>query len=944
MFDFPKTEEKILKFWEKNRIFQKLRKKNQGKEPWSFLDGPITANNPMGVHHAWGRTYKDLFQRYKAMKGHEQRYQNGFDCQGLWVEVEVEKELGFKNKKDIEEYGIGKFVEKCKERVRKYSKIQTEQSKRLGQWMDWENSYFTMSEENNYAIWNFLKKCLELGLLYKGRDVVPWCPRCGTAISQHEILTEEYKEITHKAVFLKIPLLREKNKYFLVWTTTPWTLPANVSLAANPKLKYTEIEKESETFIVLESKKELVQGEVKRTFLGEDLEGTEYQGIYDEFEQVKEKVKDHKMVLWEDVSEEEGTGIVHIAPGCGKEDFQLSKEKDLPVIDPTDQESRYKEGFGFLTGKLVTEARGLIFKDLKEKGFVFKIEDYVHRYPTCWRCKEELIFRLVDEWYISMEKLRKPLMESAKKIGWIPSFGLDRELDWLKNMEDWLISKKRYWGLALPIFQCPKCGNIEVMGSKEELRQRAVSGWEEFEGHTPHRPWVDKIEIECSKCGERVSRIPDVGNPWLDAGIVPFSTTGYYSDKSYWKKWFPADLICESFPGQFKNWFYAIIVMSQVLESTNPVKTIFGYASVRDERGEEMHKSKGNAIWFDEAVSDIGADPMRWMYARQNPSNNLRFGYKGAEEVKKRLLTLYNIFSFFETYVDKSEIAEEWTESENILDKWIISRTENLINNVEKKMKNYDVFSASRYLEEFFVEDLSLWYLRRSRSRFHSKEEQRKEAVSTMHYLLSMLVCLMAPITPFFAEELYQRIKKDNDPESVHLKDWPVFNKEKTDKELEEKMNLVRDIAGKALSLRAEKGIKVRQPLSSLIVKDKRIEDQGLIELLKQEVNVKEVAFDDKIKADLVLNTEITPELAEEGRKRELIRNIRALRKELGLTPEIKVETIISTFPLEKDIRFLEEAGAKDYKRASAPSDLEKADAVKEIKVEGEKHQIGIKK
>ncbi len=943
MFDFPRIEEKILKFWQDNNIFDKLRKKNQGKEPWSFLDGPITANNPMGVHHAWGRTYKDLFQRHKAMKGHDLRYQNGFDCQGLWVEVEVEKELGFDNKKDIEDYGIDKFVEKCKERVKKYSHIQTEQSERLGQWMDWENSYFTMSEENNYAIWNFLKKCLELGFLYKGRDVVPWCPRCGTAISQHEILTEEYKEITHKAVFLKIPLLKKKNKYFLVWTTTPWTLPANVALAVNPDLDYAEVEKEGEVFIVLKSKKDLlVEGEVKRTFSGKELERVEYQGIFDELEEVGQKVKEHKVLLWKDVSEEEGTGIVHIAPGCGKEDFQLSKNKNLPVIDPTDQESRYREGFGFLTGKMATEVRDLIFDNLKQKDLIFKIEEYTHRYPTCWRCKEELIFRLVEEWYISMDKLRKPLMESAKKIDWIPSFGLDRELDWLKNMEDWLISKKRYWGLALPIFECSECGNIEVIGSREELKERAVSGWEEFEGHTPHRPWVDKIQIKCSKCGEKVSRILDVGNPWLDAGIVPFSTMGYYQDKDYWKKWFPADLICESFPGQFKNWFYAIIVMSQVLENTNPVKTIYGYASVKDEKGEEMHKSKGNAIWFDEAVSEIGAGPMRWLYARQNPTYNLRFGYEAASEAKRRLLTLYNVFSFFETYVNKEEVKEK--ESNNILDKWIVSRLENLVEKVEKGMEQYDVCSASRDLEKFFIDDLSLWYLRRSRSRFHEKGEQREQAIATIHYVLSKLLCLMAPITPFFAEELYLRIKRTDDPESVHLKEWPVSNKTKRDKKLEDKMKIIRDIAGKVLSQRAEKEIRVRQPLSSLKVKSKRIEDSELIELLKEEVNVKKILFDDKIKEEVVLDTEITSALAEEGRIRELIRNIRSLRKKLGLTPEKKVNLIISNFPLEFDKSFLAEAGAENYKQTSDSSEIEKTDAVKEIEIEGKKYLIGIKK
>ncbi len=824
--NFPEIEEKILKFWQENKIFEKLRKKNHGKKRWSFLDGPITANNPMGVHHAWGRTYKDVFQRYKAMQGFDQRFQNGFDCQGLWVEVEVEKELGFKTKKDIEEYGIAKFVEKCKERVWQYSKIQTEQSIKLGQWMDWENSYYTMSDENNYAIWNFLKKCYERNLLYKGKDVVPWCPRCGTAISQHEILTEEYQEITHKAVFLKLPVSGKQNTFFLVWTTTPWTLPGNVALAVHPEFLYTEVQdKEGNIFIVLKEKANLIpEGKIIKEFPGKELKNLEYQGMFDELPAVKKAIteKKYRVVLWKDVSEEEGTGIVHIAPGCGQEDFQLSKEFNLPVIDPTDDESKYKEGFENLTGKLVAEVNNLIFENLEKKGLVFKIEDYKHRYPTCWRCKTELIFRLVDEWYIAMEKLRKPLMQVAKKIKWIPAFGLERELDWLKNMQDWLISKKRYWGLALPIFEC-SCGHFEVIGSKEELKQRAVDGWGKFEGHSPHRPWVDEVKIKCQKCGKLISRIPDVGNPWLDAGIVAFSTMGYFNNKNYWKSWFPADLICESFPGQFKNWFYSLIVMSTVLEKTNPTKTIFGYASVRDEKGEEMHKSKGNAIWFDEAVEKIGAEPMRWMYARQNPVYNLLFGYKAAEEIKRKLLTLYNSIEFFTTYVSPEEYPkrENVIEIKHSLDLWILSRLNNLVEQVTKNLDNYNVMSATLAIEDFFINDLSLWYIRRSRKRFQrpKNQEERKEALQTLYCVIMNLLNLIAPIMPFFAEENYQKFRKDGMPESIHLVSWPETNRKFIRKDLEKKMQKVREIVALALAERAKATIKVRQPLSNLKVK-----------------------------------------------------------------------------------------------------------------------------
>ncbi len=915
--NFPKLEQKILKFWKQKRIFEKLRKKNQGKKHWSFLDGPITANNPMGVHHAWGRTYKDLFQRYKAMQGFNQRYQNGFDCQGLWVEVEVEKEKGFKNKKDIEKFGIDKFVNACKQRVLKYSKIQTEQSVRLGQWMDWDNSYYTMSDKNNYTIWNFLKICWKKGLLYKGRDSVPWCPRCGTAISQHEILTEEYKEITHKSIFFKLPIKNQKNTYFLAWTTTPWTLPGNVALAVHPDLEYAKVKNKESIYILLKEKADLIEnGQVIETFKGKKLEGLQYEGLFDDNE--------HKVILWKDITEEEGTGIVHIAPGCGAEDYQLSKEFGLSVIDLSDDESNYKQGFGNLTGKFVgsEQVRDLIFKELEKRDKVFKIEDYTHRYPTCWRCKTELIFRVVDEWYISMDKLRKQLVEVAKKVNWIPSFGLDRELDWLKNMQDWLISKKRYWGLALPIFEC-QCGNFEVIGSKQELKKRAVSGWDKFEPHSPHRPWVDDVKIKCSKCGEEISRIPDVGNPWLDAGIVPFSTME--------RDWFPADLICESFPGQFKNWFYALIVMSTVLENSEPIKTIFGFASVKDEKGEEMHKSKGNAIWFDDAVEKIGADPMRWMYSRQNPVNDLKFGYKGAEEIKRKLLTLYNVFTFFETYVSKKELpaTNYKLQTNNILDQWIVSRLNNVIKKTTKNLDQYNPGTAVLAIEDFFINDLSLWYVRRSRTRLRQGfGGQRKEAVKTFYYVLLNLSKLIAPIMPFFAEEMYNTLKTSNMPESVHLSDWVKAGK--TDNKLEEKMTQVRDIVTLVLAQRAEAGIKVRQPLANLTIKNKL--DKDLLELIKEEVNVKKVGFGKRIKLD----TKITKELKKEGEYREMVRNVNKRRKEMGLTPKDFV-VIDSTFDVINIEDFKKEVGAKEF-------NVKKKVEGKEIKINNKTYYILIKK
>lgn len=964
-FNLPKIEQEILRFWKKNKIFEKLRKKNQGKKRWSFLDGPITANNPMGVHHAWGRTYKDLFQRYKAMQGFDQRFQNGFDCQGLWVEVEVEKELGFRNKKDIEKYGIEKFVEKCKERAKKYAKIQTEQSIRLGQWMAWDNSYYTMSDENNYAIWHFLKKCSKEGLLYKGRDVVPWCPRCGTAISQHEILTEEYKEITHQAIFLKLPVLGQKKTYFLVWTTTPWTLPGNVALALHPDFDYARVkDKKGSIFILLKEKADLIEsGEIIETFKGKKLEGLAYEGLFDELPSVKEALGAyrHKVILWKEVTPEEGTGIVHMAPGCGQEDFQLSKEFKLPVIDLTDGESNYRKGFGDLSDKFVggEQVRELIFENLKQKDKVFKIENYRHRYPTCWRCQSELIFRLVNEWYVSMEKLRKKLMENTRKIKWIPSFGRERELDWLKNMQDWLISKKRYWGLALPIYECSQCGNFEVLGSKEELKQRAIEGWQKFEGHSPHRPWIDKVKIKCSKCGEKVSRILDVGNPWLDAGIVPFSTIKYFSDKDYWQKWFPVELICESFPGQFKNWFYVLIVMSAVLEGVPPVKTIFGHATVIDEKGEEMHKSKGNVIWFDEAVEKIGADVMRWLYVKQNPVYNLRFGYNIARETQRKLLTLWNSFTFFKTYVSekeiqnlKSKISKSHFTPKNLFDQWILSKLNNLIQIVTKYLDSYNLVKASSAIEDFFINDLSLWYIRQSRKKFQQPSGETEEAAATFYFVLLNLVKLIAPMMPFFSEEIYQNLKTADMPESVHLCDWPKFDEKMINKKLEDEMAERREIISEALAKRAELGIKVRQPLAAVTLRKpksfKVIDGTGTAYIVSGEINVskEKIFFSPKIK-EPKYDTKITPKLKEEGQVREIIRYLQVLRKKAGLTPQDKISIHYSGSPQLAKVLFknktliLKETRAKDL---TSLSEKEVVASEKKLKIDDQELNLTIKK
>jgi isoleucyl-tRNA synthetase len=904
--DHREIEPRTLKFWADRDIFGRLVERNKGKPKYRFLDGPITANNPMGVHHAWGRTYKDLFQRYHAMLGQDQRYQNGFDCQGLWVEVEVEKELGFKSKRDIEKFGIDRFVEKCKERVLKYSRMQTEQSIRLGQWMDWENSYFTMSEENNYSIWHFLKKCHERGLVYEGTDVMPWCARCGTAISDQEIATEGYRELTHKAVYFRLPIIGRENEYLLVWTTTPWTLTSNVAAAVHPELDYVRARKDGDVYILAKPLTSVLGAgaEVIEELKGRKLVGLRYKGPFDELK--PQEGVEHRVIPWDEVSAGEGTGIVHIAPGCGKEDFLLGKEFDLAVIAPLGEDGTFGDSFDWLKGMDAQAAARPVFDSLEQKGLLFKVEDYTHRYPVCWRCGQELVFRLVDEWFISMNSLREEIKKSAQQVRWIPDFGLARELDWLSNMSDWCISKKRYWGLALPIFRC-ECGWFDVIGSREELQLKAVSGWEQFEGHTPHRPWVDEIRVRCEKCGKPAARIKDVGNPWLDAGIVPFSTTHYLTNHAYWQEWFPFEFICESFPGQFRNWFYAILTMSTVLEKRSPFKTILGYALMKGADGREMHKSWGNAVDTDEAFDKMGADVMRWVFCRHNPVQNLNFGYALGDEVRRKLLTLWNVYSFFVTYanidgVGPASLAAKPEELSH-LDRWIISRLNSLVKLARERLDNYDPASPPRAVEEF-IDDLSVWYVRRSRRRFWKSvsDTDKQAAYRTLYDCLVTLARLLAPFMPFIAEELYQNLVRQAEtdaPESVHLTAYPEPDAALIDVALEKEVGLVRTVVSLGRAAREKSNLKVRQPLQAVLVRlNEPAEKDALLrhaDTVREELNVHDLLFGDRdapFPADYAVEedpehavaicTKLTAELEDEGFARELVHKVQNLRKSAG--------------------------------------------------------------
>ncbi|MCR9199237.1 MAG: class I tRNA ligase family protein [Planctomycetaceae bacterium] len=935
--NFVPGEHDVLNFWTRSDTFRKLREKNRGGKKWSFLDGPITANNPMGVHHAWGRTYKDTYQRFFAMTGHDQRYQNGFDCQGLWVEVEVEKQLGLGTKTAIAEYGIDKFVNECKRRVLRFAARQTEQSQRLGYWMDWDEpdqlrqlaehlgtdqevsftapsgeratgpahqlverlgnpewggSYFTFSTENNETIWDFLKKCFGRGKIYQGHDVMPWSGRGGSAYSQMEI-AEGRKLTTHKSAFVRFPLLDRDNEFLLVWTTTPWTLTSNIAAAVNIDLDYVQIRAKKDDAVYYFAKENLnfqrMATEFKEGFgrpewkwpkdlgklktlaqifkeqggfeeigtvKGAELVDLRYQGPFDDLPAQQlpggypqdEDRPDVTGASWHRVIDGgrdsrgsahvvagEGTGIVHMAPGCGDIDHKIGTAIGMPVIAPLNEDGTYGEPFGEFAGleAIQPSTAELVFEKLREKGLLVAVETYPHIYPHCWRTGDELVFRLVDEWFINMD-WRDEIKDVTRQIRWLPDSidGQNREVEWLTNMGDWMISKKRFWGLALPIWVDEETGDFEVMGSLAELKERAVEGWGDFDGNTPHRPWIDGVKIANPKTGNLMTRIEDVGNPWLDAGIVPFSTLNFnerFSTEALnWADWYPADLVTECFPGQFRNWFYSMLSLSTMMqfdpdgnrtaEEKKPFRTLLGHRLVQNEEGKAMHKSDGTAIWFEEAAEQLGVDTMRWMYLQQNPATDLRFGTrhpdehvtlqtkdgpiaetkegvatakvtsKPADETRRQILIpLWNCYKFFIDYALadgfeptaelKARVALASGTAAGVtaiadrpeIDRWILSNLQSLISVAHTELSD---FNAAGFCEAAaaFVDDLSNWYIRRNRRRFwrskDASDTDKLAAYETLYEVLVRLSQLLAPCMPFLTERMYQNLVLGSDPAS----------------------------------------------------------------------------------------------------------------------------------------------------------------------------------
>ena len=851
--NFIELEKNTLKFWKDNKCFEKLVEQNKNNERFRFLDGPITANNRSGVHHIFGRTLKDITIKYNAMKGKDCHYQNGFDAQGMWVEVNVEKELGLNGKPEIIKYGMDKFTNKCMERVNYFANEITNQSIRMGQWMDWDNSYYTNTDENILAIWHFLKKCNDNGWIIKKNRPMVWCPRCGTSLSEHE-MAGSYHDVTHTAIFAKFPVKGQDFK-MVAWTTTPWTLSANVALAVNPENDYIKVlQKETgEKLVIGKEALKVIRGEteVLDEFKGEKLVGLEYETCFPE---LVDQQFTHKIVPWEDVDSTEGCGVVHIAPGCGAEDFELGKRHNLPEICPIDDQGVMLDSCGFLAGHKTTDVVDMVVNRLDQDGKLMYAHPYKHSYPFCWRCKTDLVYKLISTWYINMDAIRPMLVKALDEVEFQPEYGKKRMLDWLNNMGDWNISRSRFYGLPLPFYVCKECGKVHVIGGIDELRQKAVNPEEIDKLPHIHRPWIDNVKIKCDGCGATVERVPEVGDCWLDAGITPFSTKKYFTDPDFFKKNFPSEYVCEMIE-QIKLWFYSLLVMSVVLTGHAPYTKVVTYQYVKDEHGNEFHKSGGNSLDCDVVADKVGADTIRYVYGGANPVYDIRFGYSLTDEARRKMMGLWNAYTFFNTYacIDNPDIANYKPDLKklNVTDKWLLHRVNEFVKQSDEYYaahKNYLVVKEF----ETLIDDLSNFYIRINRRRFWKSEnkQDQMDAYYCLYHALKSVTSVLAPIVPFMTEYIWQNMVREvekTEAEFVLAGGFPTYKAEWNFGDVLDRANVARDIITVAQRLRNENQIKVKQPLKTmyLMLGDKEKAAVSDFEsIIKDELNIKEVVFE----------------------------------------------------------------------------------------------------
>ena len=864
--NFVDREKAVEKFWEDNNIFKKSMEHRKEGETYTFYDGPPTANGKPHIGHVETRTIKDMIPRYRTMKGYMVPRKAGWDTHGLPVELEVEKLLGLDGKEQIEEYGLAPFIDKCKESVWKYKGMWEDFSRTVGFWADMDNPYVTYDDNFIESEWWALKTIWDKGLLYKGFKIVPYCPRCGTPLSSHEV-AQGYKAVKERSAIVRFKVKGE-DAYFLAWTTTPWTLPSNVALCVNPEETYLKVKAaDGYTYYIAKALADKVLGrlaeegkdayEVLETYVGKDLEYKEYEPLYkcagDAAE--KQKKKAHFVTCDGYVTMTDGTGIVHIAPAFGEDDSRIGRNYELPFV-------QFVDGKGDLTaetpyaGKFVKDADPLVLKDLDAEGKLFEAPKFEHDYPFCWRCDTPLIYYARESWFIKMTAVKDDLVRNNKTINWIPaSIGEGRFGNWLENIQDWGVSRNRYWGTPLNIWEC-ECGHQHSIGSREELYK--MSGNEKAKTVEFHRPYIDEITITCPECGKQMKRVPEVIDCWFDSGAMPFAQHHYpFENKDLFEQQFPADFISEAVD-QTRGWFYSLLAESTLLFNKAPYKNVIVMGHVQDENGQKMSKSKGNAVDPFNALETYGADAIRWyFYTSSAPWLPKRFSGKAVQEGQRKFMgTLWNTYAFFVLYanIDNFDASKYTLEYDKlpVMDKWLLSKLNSTVAEVDSNLDQYRIPEAAKALQDF-VDEMSNWYVRRSRERFWAKgmEQDKINAYMTLYTALVTICKAAAPMIPFMTEDIYQNLVRSNDanaPESIHLCDFPVVNKDHIDKKLEEDMEDVLDAVVMGRACRNEAAIKNRQPISRMYIKSDFTLSEFYQEIIEDELNVKEVVFTDDVR------------------------------------------------------------------------------------------------
>ena len=877
--DLPQLEREIMELWEREGTYQASLDRRRGAPRWVFYEGPPTANGKPGTHHVLARAFKDLFPRYRTMKGFFVERKAGWDTHGLPVELEIEKKLGISGKQQIEEFGIARFNELCRQSVYTYVDAWTEVSKRMAFWQDYDNAYWTLTSDYIQSVWWALKSMWDRGLIYKGFRVAPYCPRCMTPLSSHELGQGWQDDVSDPSIYVRFRLKRDPRTSILAWTTTPWTLPGNVALAVDENVDYVKVRQGGEFLILAEARLEVLQGEyeIVERLKGADLVDLDYEPLYT---YLPPKERAWFVVAADFVSVEEGTGVVHTSAAYGVDDLRLCQEKGIPVRHTVDLRGRFLPEVEKFAGQSVKEADPHIVEDLRERGLIYSEGVVRHTYPFCWRCDTPLIYYALDSWYIRTTQFKAELLANNVATNWIPAhIKTGRMGDWLENNVDWAFSRTRYWGTPLPFWVCTSCDAQRCVGSAEELGIDPESDL--------HRPFIDSVKLPCDRCGGEMERVPEVLDAWFDSGSMPFAQRGYpRRGKAEFEATFPADFIAEAID-QTRGWFYTLLAISTILFGRNAYRNVICLNHVLDIEGKKASKSRGNVQDPNYLFETTGADALRWFFYTSTVGEIYRIGDRPLQQVVRQLLlTLWNVYSFFVTYANIDGFvpggdAPVPLPERSVLDRWLLSRVSRLVETVDGALERYDVNAASRPMQDF-VEDLSNWYVRRSRRRFWKSESDADKlaAYQTLYETLVTLSKLLAPFTPFVAEAIHRNLC---DGQSAHLVDFPAPDLAARDESLEEEMALAREAVQAGLAARDAARIKVRQPLPALTLP--RELGPEVAAIVRDELNVKELRTGD----ELVLDTTITDDLRLEGKARDAVRLVQDLRKRSGFNIEDRV-------------------------------------------------------